>query len=89
MGSALNACIYPAYVQGEAYLATKQGAAAAVEFQKIVDHGGIVAACETGVLAHLGLGRALTRYRETLPKLAVRIRISSRSGKTPTLTSPS
>jgi len=58
MGSALNACIYPAYVRGEAYLAAKERAAAAAEFQKILDHRGIVVACETGVLARLGLGRA-------------------------------
>jgi serine/threonine protein kinase/tetratricopeptide (TPR) repeat protein len=51
-------CIYPAYVRGEAYLAGKQGAAAAAEFEKILDHRGLVRNCPTGALAHLGLARA-------------------------------
>src|SRR5207248_416212 len=34
--------LYPVYVRGEAYLATQQGAEAAAEFQKILDHRGIV-----------------------------------------------
>jgi len=51
-------CLYPVYVRGEAYLAAKQGSAAAAEFQKILDHSGIVWNCWTGALAHLGLARA-------------------------------
>lgn len=51
-------CLYPVYVRGEAYLAAGQGSAAAAEFQKILDHSGIVWNCWTGSLAHLGLGRA-------------------------------
>jgi eukaryotic-like serine/threonine-protein kinase len=51
-------CLYPVYVHGEAYLAAGQGGAAAVEFQKILDHGGIVWNCWTGALAHLGVARA-------------------------------
>jgi serine/threonine protein kinase/tetratricopeptide (TPR) repeat protein len=51
-------CLYPIYVRGEAYLAAKQGGAAAAEFQKIIDHSGIVWNCWTGALAHLGLARA-------------------------------
>ena len=35
-------CLYPTYVRGEAYLAAGQGVQAAAEFQKILDHGGIV-----------------------------------------------
>jgi eukaryotic-like serine/threonine-protein kinase len=50
-------CLYHVYVRGEAYLASGQGAAAA-EFQKILDHSGIVANCWTGALAHLGVARA-------------------------------
>ena len=42
----------------EAYLAAGQGTAAAVEFQKILDHSGIVWNCWTGALAHLGVARA-------------------------------
>jgi hypothetical protein len=58
IGFVINlSCLYPAYVRGEAYLADGQGTAAA-EFQKIIDHGGIVWNCWTGAVAHLGLARA-------------------------------
>ncbi len=50
-------CLYPVYVRGEAYLAAGQGSAAA-EFQKILDHSGVVWNCWTGALAHLGVARA-------------------------------
>ena len=50
--------LYPVYLRGEAYLAAKQGSAAAVEFQKILDHPGVVANEIIGALAHLQLGRA-------------------------------
>jgi tetratricopeptide (TPR) repeat protein len=50
--------LYPAYVRGEAYLAAHRGAEAAVEFQKILDHRGIVISDPIGALAHLQLGRA-------------------------------
>jgi DNA-binding winged helix-turn-helix (wHTH) protein/tetratricopeptide (TPR) repeat protein len=50
--------LYPSYVRGEAYLAAHQSIAAAAEFQKIVDHRGIVASEAIGALAHLQLGRA-------------------------------
>jgi eukaryotic-like serine/threonine-protein kinase len=50
-------CLYPAYVRGEAYLAAGQGSAAAAEFQRIIDHSGIVWNCWTGALAHLGVAR--------------------------------
>lgn len=52
--------LYPAYVRGLAYLAAHQGAEAAAEFQKIVDHRGIVICDPIGALAHLQLGRAFT-----------------------------
>jgi hypothetical protein len=51
-------CLYPTYLRGEAYLAAGQGKPAAAEFQKILDHSGIVWNCWTGALAHLGLARA-------------------------------
>ena len=51
-------CLYPTYIRGEAYLAGGQGTAAAAEFQKILDHSGIVWNCWTGALAHLGVARA-------------------------------
>ena len=51
-------CLYPTYIRGEAYLAAGQGTLAAAEFQKILDHSGIVWNCWTGALAHLGVARA-------------------------------
>jgi eukaryotic-like serine/threonine-protein kinase len=51
-------CLHPVYVRGEAYLAAGQGRAAATEFQKILNHSGIVGNCWTGALAHLGVARA-------------------------------
>jgi tetratricopeptide (TPR) repeat protein len=51
-------CLYHVYVRGEAYLAAGRGSAAAAEFQKILDHGGIVWNCWTGALARLGVARA-------------------------------
>jgi len=50
--------LYPIYARGQAYLAARQGAAAAKEFQKILDHPGIMVGDPIGVLAHLQLGRA-------------------------------
>ena len=51
-------CLYPTYIRGQAYLASGQGNAAAIEFQKILDHDGMVWNCWTGALAHLGVARA-------------------------------
>ena len=51
-------CLYPTYIRGEAYLAAGQGNAASAEFQKIIDHSGIIWNCWTGALAHLGVARA-------------------------------
>ena len=53
-----TSCLYQTYVRGEAYLAAGKGVAAATEFQKIIDHGGIVWNCWTGALARLGVARA-------------------------------
>ena len=50
--------LYPAYVRGQAYLEAQQGREAAAEFQKVLDHRGIVLADPIGALAHLQLGRA-------------------------------
>ena len=47
-----------AYIRGQANLAAGQGVVAAAEFQKILDHSGIVWNCWTGALAHLGVARA-------------------------------
>ena len=56
--NASGSCLYPTFIRGQAYLAAGQGTAAAAEFQKILDHGGIVWNCWTGALAHLGVARA-------------------------------
>jgi serine/threonine protein kinase/tetratricopeptide (TPR) repeat protein len=50
--------MYPAYIRGLAYLAQKNGPAAAAEFQKFIDHSGIVQNFLLGSLAHLQLARA-------------------------------
>ena len=50
--------LYPAYVRGQAYLQAGRGREAAAEFQKVLDHRGIVLADPIGALAHLQLGRA-------------------------------
>jgi serine/threonine protein kinase len=55
--SASNSCLYPVYVRAQAYLNERQNAAVA-EFQKILDHRGLLWNCATGALAHLGLARA-------------------------------
>lgn len=56
--SGLFGALYPIYVRGDAYLAANQPAEAAAEFQKIVDHSGIVVNDPIGALAHLQMGRA-------------------------------
>jgi eukaryotic-like serine/threonine-protein kinase len=50
--------LYPVYLRGKVYLAAKQGPAAAAEFQRILDHSGVVRSEPIGALAHLELGRA-------------------------------
>jgi tRNA A-37 threonylcarbamoyl transferase component Bud32 len=51
-------CMYTTYVNGEALLAVGQGISAAAQFQKILDHSGLVWNCWTGALARLGVARA-------------------------------
>ena len=50
--------LYPIYVRGVAYLAARKGGEAVREFQKILDHRGIVVSDPIGALAHVQLGRA-------------------------------
>jgi len=50
--------LHSAYVRGEAFIATDRFTEAAAEFQKILDHRGIVGADPIGALAQLQLGRA-------------------------------
>ena len=55
---AFSHALYPVYVRGQAYLAAHQGSEAATEFQKILDHRGVVFNEPIGALAHLGLAGA-------------------------------
>ena len=57
--------LYPAYIRGQAYLAAHNGTAAAAEFQKFLDHRGIVINFPLGALAHLGLARAYAMTGDT------------------------
>jgi eukaryotic-like serine/threonine-protein kinase len=54
----LSFALYSVYLRGEAYAAAHQGSAAVAEFQKILDHPGVVLNEPIGALAHLGLARA-------------------------------
>jgi eukaryotic-like serine/threonine-protein kinase len=60
LGQQTNFTIWlcPAYLRGEAYLMLHDGNRAAAEFQKFVDHRGLVANFPWGALARLGLARA-------------------------------
>jgi predicted Zn-dependent protease len=57
--------LYPIYVRGEAYLVEKKGTEAAAEFQKILDHRGIVVSDPVGAVARLQLGRAYALSGDT------------------------
>jgi eukaryotic-like serine/threonine-protein kinase len=54
----LSFALYSVYLRAEAYVAAHQGSAAVAEFQKILDHPGVVLNEPIGALAHLGLARA-------------------------------
>lgn len=57
--------LHSAYVRGEALTAAHRYPEAAAEFQKILDHRGIVAADPIGALAHLQLGRVFALSGDT------------------------
>jgi len=63
-GTSIN-YLYPVYVRGQAYLLAHNGTAAAAEFQKLLDHRGIVLNFVTGALAHLQLARAYAMAGDT------------------------
>jgi DNA-binding winged helix-turn-helix (wHTH) protein/tetratricopeptide (TPR) repeat protein len=67
-------CLYPTYIRGEAYLQAGQGTLAAAEFQKILDHSGMVWNCWTGALAHLGVARANALQAKTSQADDARVR---------------
>jgi Flp pilus assembly protein TadD/predicted Ser/Thr protein kinase len=56
--STFSTNLYPVYVRGQAFLAARQGGPAAAEFQKIIDHPGVVVSESIGALAYVGLARA-------------------------------
>jgi eukaryotic-like serine/threonine-protein kinase len=53
--------LYPAYVRGQAFLLANNGEAAATEFQKLLDHPGLMQNFLTGSIAHLQIGRAYAK----------------------------
>jgi hypothetical protein len=61
----LTFTLYSVYLRGEAYVAARQGSAAAAEFQKILDHPGVILNEPIGALAHLGLARAYALSSDT------------------------
>ena len=65
----LLGALYPVYMRGNAYFAAHQGKQAAEEFQKILDHRGVVLNDPIGVLAYLQFGRA---YKLTGDKMKAR-----------------
>jgi len=61
----ISIALYPVYMRGTAYLALRQGKEALVEYQKIMDHRGVVINGPIGVLAHLGQARAYVLTGDT------------------------
>jgi hypothetical protein len=58
--------LYPIYVRGLAYISARQPAQAVAEFQRIVDHRGIVLVDPMDALARLQLARALVLSGDTV-----------------------
>jgi predicted Zn-dependent protease len=63
--SNLSVYLCPVYIRGQAYLMLRDGGAAAAEFQKFIDHRGLVANFPWGALARLGLARAYAMQGDT------------------------
>ena len=61
----LNVGLCPVYLRGEAYLMLHDGNGAAAEFQKFIDHRGVVGNFPWGALARLGLARAYALQGDT------------------------
>ena len=61
----LSETVYPVYLRGQAQLVAHNGAAAATEFQKFLDHRGVVLNYPLGALAHVQLGRAYALQGDT------------------------
>jgi eukaryotic-like serine/threonine-protein kinase len=63
-GTAVQVALCPAYLRAEAYLTLHEGTRAAAEFQKFIDHRGVVGNFSWGALARLGLARAYVLQRD-------------------------
>jgi eukaryotic-like serine/threonine-protein kinase len=61
----LSTGLYPTYIRGLAYLRSRQGGAAATEFQKILDHRGLIINSDGESMARLGLARARAMSGDT------------------------
>ncbi len=61
----LSFSLYPVYVRAQAYLVGHRGSEAAAEFQKIINHPGLVQNEPIGALARLGLARAYSLQGDT------------------------
>jgi predicted Zn-dependent protease len=64
--TSITVFLCPVYMRGEAYLMLHDGSAAAAEFQKFIDHRGLVGNFPWGALARLGLARAYTMQGDTV-----------------------
>jgi eukaryotic-like serine/threonine-protein kinase len=78
LGTPTNLAIVlcPVYLRGEAYLMLGDGKAAAIEFQKFVDHYGLVANFPWGALARLSLARAYSLEARTNPAAREKARVA-------------
>ena len=66
----VGGCLCPAYLRGEAYLRLHDGSQAAAEYQKFIDHRGVVGNFQWGALARLGLARAYAMQGDTVKSRA-------------------
>jgi hypothetical protein len=57
-GNTIVIAYYPVFARAEAFRMAKRGKEAAAEYQKILDHSGVIINLPLGALAHLGLARA-------------------------------
>jgi serine/threonine protein kinase len=60
-----DGALAPVYIRGQSLLALKKADEASAEFQKVIDHSGLVGMSPIGALAHLGLGRARAMAGDT------------------------
>ncbi len=72
----VNVVMCPVYVRGEAYLMLHNSQAAAAEFQKFIEHGGLVTNFPLGALARLGLARAYALDARTDPAALANARVA-------------